>query len=230
VLFTSFACAIQLLTNVTSLTDNKPIFLKLLKFQIMKTVLLVALLFFVSCERNTEKQLTADVVTSQADAQTFMSLAKDKEMFLQLSARLDLSRIEQVTGRQNVAIFMVRFKDDPNKIYAVNTLGNELLYSASMKDAKNGTIGILKKDEAITIEFKDGAKVIKDISNEQFESRFATDYHGGSGFCQREKGESFGACYKAESDEFCDSFISCVALATQPSVAIIIGLACSCNA
>ncbi len=43
-------------------------------------------------------------------------------------------------------------------------------------------------------------------------------------------GESFGTCYRAESDEFCDSFVSCVALATQPSVAILIAIACSCNA
>jgi hypothetical protein len=196
----------------------------------MKIVLLAALVFFVSCRRNSEKQLTPNIVTSAVDAPSFLSVVKNKELFSQLSRDLDLSKIEQVAGRENVLIYMARFKDNPNKIYAVNTLGTEVLYSATMKDAKNGTIGILKKGEAITIEFKDGVKVIKDISNQQFESQFATEFHGGDGFCQREKGESFGTCYRAESDEFCDSFVSCVALATQPIVGIMIALACSCNA
>ncbi|MEJ7829322.1 MAG: hypothetical protein WKF91_14025 [Segetibacter sp.] len=139
-------------------------------------------------------------------------------MFSQLSQYLDLSRIEEVTGPQNVLILMAKFKDNSNEIYAVNTLGSEVFYSAAMKDDKNGTIGILKNGEALTIEFKDGTKFIRDISNDEFENRYATEFHGGEGFCQREKGESFGACYRAESDEFCDSFISCVALATQAPI------------
>ncbi len=196
----------------------------------MKTVLLFALVLLVSCNRNYEKQLSPHIVKSQVDAKSFLSIAKDKPLFSKLSQDLDLSKIAQVTGAQNVLIFMVRFKDNPNKIYAVNTIGNELFYSSSLKDNKNGTIGLMKNGEAITIEFNGGVKTIRDITNEEFVSRYATDYHGGDGFCQREKGESFGACYRAESDEFCDSFISCVALATQPTVAIIIGLACSCNA
>jgi hypothetical protein len=147
-----------------------------------------------------------------------------------LSQYLDLSQIKTVTGSGNVLIYMARFKDNPNKIYALNTLGSELLYSNMMKDDKNGTIGIIKNGEAIAIEFTDGARVIRDIKMEEFENKYARNYRGGSGFCQRERGESYGACYRAESDEFCDSFISCVALATQPSVAIVIGLACSCNA
>jgi hypothetical protein len=196
----------------------------------MKNLLLIALIVLASCGRKAEKTFAPTLVEKQAETKSFLALAKDKQMFTQLSQYLDLSQIKTVTGSGNVLIYMARFKDNPNKIYALNTLGSELLYSNMMKDDKNGTIGIIKNGEAIAIEFTDGARVIRDIKMEEFENKYARNYRGGSGFCQRERGESYGACYRAESDEFCDSFISCVALATQPSVAIVIGLACSCNA
>jgi hypothetical protein len=196
----------------------------------MKNALLICLLVLASCGRVSEKHLAPNILETKANADAFMVLAKDKPIFSQLSFNLDLSQITTTIGTDNVIIYMARFKNNPKKIYAVNTLGSELLYSNMMKDDKNGTIGIMKNGEAIVIEFKDGVKAIRDIKGDEFENKFAKEYHGGSGFCQREKGESYGACYRAESDEFCDSFISCVALATQPSVAIIIGLACSCNA
>ncbi len=132
----------------------------------MKTVLLFALVLLVSCNRNYEKQLSPNIVKSQVDAKSFLSIAKDKPLFSKLSQDLDLSKIAQVTGAQNVLIFMVRFKDNPNKIYAVNTIGNELLYSSSMKDNKNGTIGLMKNGKAITNEFKGGGKTIRDINKE----------------------------------------------------------------
>ncbi len=110
----------------------------------MKTVLLFALVLLVSCNRNSEKPLSPNIVKSQVDAKSLLSLAKDKPMFSKLSQELNLSRIEQVTGSQNVLIFMARFKGNPNKIYAINTLGKELLYSSLMKDNRNGTIGLMK--------------------------------------------------------------------------------------
>lgn len=188
------------------------------------------LVAFASCSRNPEKLLSPNIVVAQANATDFLSLAKGKPMFLQLNQYLDVTRIEQVTGAENVIIYMAKFKDDPNKIYAVNTIGSELLYAGKMQDEKNGTIGVAKNGEAIAIEIKNGVQSIKDINSNEFTSRFAKAYHGGIGFCQREAGETFSECFAAESNEFCDSFVSCVALATQPSVAIIIGLACSCNA
>jgi hypothetical protein len=196
----------------------------------MKNVLLICLLVLASCDRVSQKPLAPNLSEVKADANSFVALAKDKPLFSQLSSYIDLSGITKITGADNVTIYMARFKGNRKKIYAINTLASELLYCNLMTDDKNGTIGILKNDEAIAIEFKDGNKSIRDIKGNEFENRFAKQYHGGSGFCQREKGESYGACYRAESDEFCDSFISCVALATQPSVAIVIGLACSCNA
>ncbi|MBA4140362.1 MAG: hypothetical protein H0X70_07625 [Segetibacter sp.] len=196
----------------------------------MKIVLLIALIALMSCSRNSEKSLAPNLVQTYADAKSFLALAKDKKMFTTLKHYLDVTKIEQVVGAENVRIYMARFKDNPNKIYAVSSLGNEILYSGNMRDEKNGSIGLMKDGEAIVIEFDDGNKVIKDITNDQFQNKYATEFHGGDGFCQREAGESFGTCYRAESDEFCDSFISCVALATQASVAILLAIACSCNA
>ncbi len=196
----------------------------------MKIVLLIALIALMSCSRNSEKSLAPNLVQTYADAKSFLALAKDKKMFTTLKHYLDVTKIEQVVGAENVRIYMARFKDNPNKIYAVSSLGNEILYSGNMRDEKNGSIGLMKDGEAIVIEFDDGNKVIKDITNDQFQNKYATEFHGGNGFCQREAAESFGTCYRAESDEFCDSFISCVALATQASVAILLAIACSCNA
>jgi len=171
----------------------------------MKNVLWIALLVLASCGRNSEKPLTPNVVATQADGRSFLALAKDKQMFATLNSYLDFTKIERVTGAQNVEIYIARFKDNPNKIYAISISGNELLYSADMKDEKNGSIGLMKNDEAIVIEFKDGNKVIRDITSGQFQSSYVTEYHRGTGFWQRESGESFGTCYRDESDEFCDS-------------------------
>jgi hypothetical protein len=149
-------------------------------------------------------------------------------MFQSLQAKLNLTDIK-TTSSNGILVYMVSYKNDPNRIYAASSTGKELLYARNMNDDRNGVIGILRGNEAIMIRFTDGKREIVDITPKEYGVMFAKT-HGGSGFCQREKGESFGACYKAESDEFCDSFVSCVALATQPGVAIVIGLACSCYA
>lgn len=50
----------------------------------------------------------------------------------------------------------------------------------------------------------------------------------GSGFCQRQGGESFGNCFSREVSEFCDGFVSAVAFSTNPSISVLIAAACSC--
>jgi hypothetical protein len=169
-------------------------------------------------------------VTSEGNAQTFMSLAKGKQMFSQLSAHLDLSKIEKVTGPQNVTISMAKFKNDPNKIYAVSSKGDEMFYVGKMKDQANGEIAVLKGNEAVIISVVSGKTTITGLDKEQWANRFARAAHGGGPgeFCQREPGESFSTCFKAEADEFCDSFISCIAVNTQPQVILLIAASCSC--
>ena len=153
-------------------------------------------------------------------------LSAGQPIFTQVKDQLDYSTLEKATGRENVVVWMVRFKGDANKVYATSTKG-ELLYERQMKDDSNGTIDITKKGETVRITFVNGIRTIGDNSKNL---RTADEYHGGPGFCQRENNEKFSDCYKAECDEFCGSFISCVALATQPAVSILIATACSCNA
>lgn len=142
-------------------------------------------------------------------------------LFDQLKSRLDYSTLTKVIGKENVEIFLIKVKGDTNTVYATSAKG-ELLFERHIVDANNGYVDITKNGETARMEFKNGTRSIS--------ARMAGNFHGGSGFCQREGKESFGECFKAESDEFCDSFISCIALATQPQVAIIIGIACSCKA
>lgn len=147
------------------------------------------------------------------------------EVFNQYQRSLDYSTLKTVTTRENQLIWMVQFKADTDRIYATSSKG-ELLYERHIQDDKNGSIDLTKNGETVRITFVDGNRTIADYAN----ARTATDFHGGSGFCQREKGETFGKCFQAESEEFCDSFVSCIALTTQPAVSIIIGIACSCDA
>lgn len=96
-----------------------------------------------------------------------------------------------------------------------------------MEDDNNGTIGILKDGEALAIEFKNGVKIIKSMTLREYTAHFTQS--GKDGFCQGEPNVPFEVCYNREIDEFCDSFVSCIALATNPSISIFIALACSCN-
>lgn len=143
------------------------------------------------------------------------------ELYARVKDQLDLSHIETTTGREGVLIYMAKFKNNPDRIYATSEKG-DVLFTRNITDEKNATVEIQKGGEVAIINIRDGQK--------QITSRTADLYHGGTGFCQREEGESFSACFKAETDEFCDSFISCIALATQPSVSIVIALACCCKA
>jgi hypothetical protein len=142
-------------------------------------------------------------------------------LYTSIKDSLDLSHIEMTTGKEGVLIYMAKFKGNPDRIYASSEKG-DVLFTRRITDEKNATVEIQKGNEVAIINIQDGQKRIS--------GRTAMLDHGGKGFCQREAGESFSTCFKAETDEFCDSFISCVALATQPTVSIVIAIACSCNA
>jgi hypothetical protein len=172
----------------------------------MRYLLVSAVLLLAACEKKQEPA-------------TGMPLAG--ELYANVKDSLDLSHIETTTGKEGVLIYMAKFKGNPNRIYATSEKG-DVLFTRHITDEKNATVEIQKGNEIAVINIKDGEKRIS--------SRTADLYHGGSGFCQRETGESFSTCFKAETDEFCDSFISCIALATQPTVSIVIAIACSCNA
>ena len=195
----------------------------------MRTVFFIGIIFMASCTQEPLKKMSPAFETYKKDSASLLAIAKGKQMFGKVRHQLDLTKITQVTGAENVQILTAPFKDDPNKVYGINTLGNEIFYTAQKDDEKNGSITLIKNDDALLIEFVDGNRTIRDMKQPEYEQRLVSAFHGGPGFCQRQKGESFGTCFRAESDEFCDSFISCIALNTQPTVLILIGLACSCN-
>lgn len=141
-------------------------------------------------------------------------------MYTTVKEQLDLTSVETINGKDGVIIYMAKFKDNPDQFYANSSKG-DVLFSRHIIDNKNATVEMQKGSEVLRIDIKEGGKTIT--------SRTIAVDHGGTGFCQRESGETFSKCFKAESDEFCDSFISCIALATQPTVSIVIAIACSCN-
>lgn len=141
-------------------------------------------------------------------------------LFAEVKNQLDFATLREVTGKENQVVWLVQFKGDTNRVYAVCNKA-ELLYERTILSAHSGYIDLTKGTEKVRMSFANGTRVISSSSS---------SFHGGVGFCQREKGESFGKCYEIEANEFCDSFVSCIALATQPYVSILIGIACSCTA
>jgi hypothetical protein len=170
----------------------------------MRYPVFMAVLLFAACQKKQEP---------------VMDMPLAGELFAGVKESLDLSRIETVTER-GITIHLAKFKRNPDRIYATSEMG-DVLFTRHIIDEKTATVEVQKGHDIATIHIQDGKKKIT--------SRTADLYHGGTGFCQRETGEAFSTCFKAETDEFCTSFISCLALATQPSVSIVIALACSCS-
>ncbi len=80
------------------------------------------------------------IETYKKDSASLLAIATGKQMFGKVRHQLDLTKITQVTAAENVQIFTAPYKDDPNKVYGINTLGNEIFYSAQKHDGKNGSI------------------------------------------------------------------------------------------
>ena len=186
-------------------TTGRILILHLLSKTIFMRYLLIMVAFlFAACQKKQESTAT-------------MPLAG--ELYAGVQSQLDLSKIETVTER-GVTIYVAKFRENPDRFYFTSQNG-DFLYTRNIIDEKNATVEISNGHETVTVNLADGKKNIA--------TRTADWDHGGTGFCQRETGESFSACFKAESDEFCDSFISCIAMATQPTVAMVIAAACSCK-
>lgn len=167
---------------------------------------------------------------------TSLKNALSGNIYFEIKEDLDFEKVQLLSSSQtNELIYIIALKQK-NKFYAVKALNSknlivqdELRYSGRMLDDNNGTIAILKNGEALAIEFKNGEKKIQSLSKNEYNAHFMKNTFLAS-FCQRQEGQSFSDCFKHEVDEFCDSFISCIAVATQPQVSILIGIACSCNA
>ena len=218
---------------LTYLKTSRSVFLRFTPLTCLPILLIV---FSCSRQKDTttfrKEQLLYNMQYVTPDVASFKAAVAQKPIFLKVKDMIDFTTTRAMRSvKENILVYMVKFKNK-DQFYAVkinNSLAtDELLFSREINDDKNGTIAILKNNEAVKIEFKDGVRTITDMSKPEYKYYFS-GYHGGRGFCQRQSGETFGQCFKAETDEFCDSFISCVALASNPSVSIVIGIACSCN-
>jgi hypothetical protein len=176
--------------------------------------------------------------------QIVSSLQKSGNLYRKIAQLIDFENVRLfIDSDRNKTTAIFKFKETDDKYYSVNGsfnktgfyLEDELLYGRDKITDENGSVYIIKNNEAIEINYQNGSRSINEVntSKAEFQIIQATDCqgnHGGTGFCQREAGESYGACYNAETAEFCDSFVSCVALATNPTISVLIGLACSCSA
>jgi|GEM_PF-6886265 len=129
---------------------------------------------------------------------------------------------------------------------------NDLFVDKIIEADGTRTLVILKNNDLIGLNYKNGEEISQDLylSNKvnitnlvqlnlfdfntltnqkiNFDDRYGN--HGGNGFCQRERNETFAQCYKAEKDEFCSDFFSCIAGDLVPAVSMLIATSCSCKA
>lgn len=182
--------------------------------------------------------------TNEQQSKLLNSLKTFSTIYDRIDENLDLDKVRLfVNQNENISIAIFRFENDLNKFFAVSgsfsqnrfIINNECFYGREMHTPKNGRIILTNNNEAIEIKFDNGIHTINNLNINTAIANIiqASDCHGnhgGIGFCQREPGESFNTCYSAELNEFCNSFISCIALSTNPQVSILIALACTCSA
>ncbi len=172
-------------------------------------------------------------VRMPADYSDLFRALPGQPIFTKIENELDLTQVELLESAvSKTRVYIIGFKNNPDKKYAIKAIViknlvvlDEILFSRKMTDLNNGQIGILKNDEALVIKIKNGVRTISEIKEAAYSLHFYQ-----AKFCQRLKNQTFKQCYNKEVDEFCDSFVSCVALATNPTVSMLIAVACSCNA
>ncbi|MBX9783111.1 MAG: hypothetical protein K2X48_07445 [Chitinophagaceae bacterium] len=174
----------------------------------------------------------------------FSALTKSTGVYQKVSSKILENSIRIFENKnEGITIAMMRFEESPEKYYSVKgsfikgvfQINSEFLFGRKVFDKNNGQIIVTNNNEAALINIENGIQSYSQLGYNEAEYRIiqVTDCHGnhgGTGFCQREPGESFSACYKAEKDEFCDGFWSCIAVDTQPQVMLLIAAACGCNA
>ena len=126
------------------------------------------------------------------------------------------------TDNQQV-VYFIPYLNSPNKYYIISGGTNtQSIVTINMDNAGNGNIVF----DGSSIVIVDG------IPQQNLIIPFAAAAPGGGGGggigCQQEGNEGHTGCYLRESDEFCDGFLGCVALATQPAIHLLIYALCGC--
>lgn len=159
-------------------------------------------------------------------------------------SKLDINSLRIYENKEeNITIAIFNFENTNDRFFSVKgyflknkfIVTNDFLYGRKLEDKENGQIIITNNNDAVLINVVNGVQSYSTINSHSLEFKAlqindCLGNHGGTGFCQRQAGERFSTCYKAEKDEFCDSWISCLAVDTLPPVMLLIAAACSCNA
>lgn len=201
-------------------------------------------------KRNIDQSVASTYGVTRSDASQHHSRAildairKSGSTFKRFEGQI-MENSMKIFERKNegVVVAMMQFDTTPEKIYGVKGTfiqgqfvpDTELLIGRKRVDQNNGQIVIVKGQEALLVEVRNGIETISPLSEQEAKGTFlqvkdCAGNHGGTGFCQREPNESFADCYKAEKDEFCDDLFSCLAVDTQLWIMLLIAAACQCSA
>lgn len=187
---------------------------------------------------------TFNVAATDEQKTAVLQAVSSRPIFAKVRDELNLAtmRIFQ-NAVENVTVAQVTFTTTPNKVYAVKgafvkgifVAQSELLAGKKITEKGNGKVVILKDNEGLIVTAQNGQETITSLDQKDAEWKLqqvkdCAGRHGGTGFCQREPNESFSTCYKAEKDEFCDGFFTCLAVDTQVSVMLVIAASCECSA
>lgn len=106
------------------------------------------------------------------------------------------------------------------------TVEKEVFCNINMDDSGNGYFELLDQEGNIIEDFTLDQGIPTSYKPDATSSQ--TQLKGTQGFCQQQGGEGAGRCYKREADEFCDGFLGCLVLATNPGVHALIAVMCAC--
>lgn len=186
-----------------------------------------------------------NVTPSQSQRELiFSSLSTSTGVYSKVASKIKKNSIKLFENKnEGITIAMMCFEETPEKYYSVKGyfsegafhITNEFLFGRKLTDKNNGQIIITNNNDATLINIENGIQSFTQLGYNDAEYKILQvkdchGNHGGTGFCQREPGEKFSDCYKAEKDEFCDGFWSCLAVDTQPQVMLLIAAACGCDA
>ncbi|WAC42049.1 hypothetical protein [Pedobacter sp. SL55] len=170
------------------------------------------------------------------------ALEKQSVYYKEFQSELLLNNIRKTTfNAENATVFTIPFKGkDKALVLKFSIIGsnyvedNEFVVERKLESKEVGFFKIqTRENEVFQAHFDNGIKkveeVVKTSDNRQVQFDDCYGNHGGTGFCQREPGESISACYKAEVDEFCSDLLSCAGLIHWGVHAVILA-SCSCAA
>lgn len=184
-----------------------------------------------------------DIQISEGERQSLIeALEKESVFYKAFKDELLLNNIRKTTfNAENATVFTIPFKEQDKAIILKFTIigskyteDNEFIVERQQDSKEVGSFKIqTKENEFFRAHLDNGIKKIEGIvkANNGKQVQFDDCYgnHGGTGFCQREPGESTSTCYKAEVDEFCSDLISCAGLLHWGVHAVILA-SCSCGA